>query len=220
MLVDDERRHAELPQARAERDPALAAADDEHVGLHADAEFGLLLLPALQPGPALLVRSVLGAHRAGRPARLLEPLQLVQRGQERPRLGLAVVLDQPEQPAPATDGGLEGEPGGRDPVGLVRRLLDGEAVGSVRSSVSVSSSATPSGFSTVVMFQLKETRSRQKLVAANMPGRPRDVAGAQRLLEVGEPALRPLRGGLRGRVQRLRHAVSLLRPRAFEAVVV
>jgi len=41
--------------------------------------------------------------------------------------------------------------------------------GAVPSSVSVRRSATPAGFSTVVMFQEKAIRSRQKLVAAKSP---------------------------------------------------
>ena len=42
-------------------------------------------------------------------------------------------------------------------------------LGSVRSRVAVSRSATPPGFSTVVMFHEKLIRSRQKLSVANMP---------------------------------------------------
>ena len=42
-------------------------------------------------------------------------------------------------------------------------------LGSTVSSVAPRRSATPSGFSTVRRFQVKETRSRQKDVAANIP---------------------------------------------------
>src|SRR5665811_1812565 len=38
VLFDDDRGHTELAQPRAERDAALAAADDEHVGLRLEAE--------------------------------------------------------------------------------------------------------------------------------------------------------------------------------------
>ncbi len=43
-------------------------------------------------------------------------------------------------------------------------------LGAVVSRVARSRSATPSGFSTVFRFQVNATRSRQKLVAANIPG--------------------------------------------------
>jgi hypothetical protein len=112
---------------------------------------------------------MLGAHRPGLAPRLLETLQLVERRQERPRLEVAVRLDQSNQSAPATDGGLEGEPGGGDAIGLVGRLLDSEGrrIGPVEVLGQQLGGAL--GFSTVAMFQLNETRSRQKLVAANMP---------------------------------------------------
>ena len=60
----------------------------------------------------------------------------------------------------------------------------------------VSRSATPAGSSTVVMFQEKATRSRQKLFVAKRLA-ARDVAFLQCGLEVGEPGLR--RAALDGR---------------------
>ena len=126
VLVDDQARYAELPQARAERDAALAAADHQDVRLGGAAEALGLLLPALEPGLALLVGAVLGAARSVLVARLLVALELVERGQEGERPVLAVLLDQPQQPASAADPGLEDEPRGDDAVGLVGRLVERE----------------------------------------------------------------------------------------------
>ncbi len=89
VLLDDEGGHVELAQARAQRDAALSAADDEHVGLGPVAELGGLLLALLQPGlagPAAAVFGALGpAHAAG----LFMPLQLRHGGQQRPDAAVA-----------------------------------------------------------------------------------------------------------------------------------
>ena len=119
----------ELPQAGAEGDAALAAADHEDVGLGGAAEALGLFLLALEPGLALLVGAVLGTARPVLVARLLVALQLVERGQEGEGLALAVLLDQPQQSATATDRGLEQEPRGDDAVGLVGRLVERERRG-------------------------------------------------------------------------------------------
>ena len=83
------RGHAELAQPGAERDAALAAADDQDVGLGRVAELARLPLALLLPGLAVLVRAVLGAHRPVRPRRLLVALELVERGEQRPGLAVA-----------------------------------------------------------------------------------------------------------------------------------
>ena len=59
MLVRHDRRHAELAQPGAERDAALAAADDQHVRLGGVTELAGLPLPAVQPGLPVPVRAVL-----------------------------------------------------------------------------------------------------------------------------------------------------------------
>ena len=119
--------YAELPQPRAEGDAALAAADHQDVGLGRAAQALGLLLLALEPRLAPLVGAVLGAARAVLVARLLVALELVERGEEGERPALAVLLDQPQQAAAAADGGLEDEPRGDHPVGLVGRLVEREA---------------------------------------------------------------------------------------------
>ena len=62
VALDDDRRHAELAQARAERDAALAAADDHDLGLALVAELLGLAAARLEPRLALL-----GRRRARRP---------------------------------------------------------------------------------------------------------------------------------------------------------
>ena len=100
VLVDHERRHAELAQPGAERDAALAAADDQHVGLGRRSRGSRPRARAARPrsrGP--------GWRRARRPAaggralRLLVALELVERGEQRPGLVLAVLRDQAQQAA-------------------------------------------------------------------------------------------------------------------------
>src|SRR4029079_5523471 len=49
VALDDDRRHSELAEPRAERDPALAAADDDDVGLRRMAELARLALPGPEP---------------------------------------------------------------------------------------------------------------------------------------------------------------------------
>ncbi len=61
--------------------------------------------------------------------------------------------------------------------------------GSVCSSVALSRSATPAGFSTVVMFQVKDTRSRQKLSVAKWLAALLDVTSRQRTLERRQPSI-------------------------------
>ena len=108
VALDDDRRHAELPQPGAERDAALAAADDHDVRLRRRSR-------APRPRAA---RSSSQVRRSGsapcstpfgrrEPARLLVALELVERGQQRPRLAVA----QPQVPAAAADLGLELDPG-------------------------------------------------------------------------------------------------------------
>jgi hypothetical protein len=52
-------------------------------------------------------------------------LELVERGEQRPGLR-AVLVHEPQQATPATDGRLELDPRGRDAVGLVRGLAGHE----------------------------------------------------------------------------------------------
>ena len=74
-------------------------------------------------------------------------------------------------------------------VSLVRK-----SDGSVEASRSPSMSAISSRPSTVLMFQVNATRSRQKLSVANLADHAVDVAHRQRRFEVGEPGVHPLLG--------------------------
>ncbi len=123
VALDDDRRDAELAQPRAEPDPALAAADDHDVGLARVPELLGLAAAGLQPGLAVAVGAVLDAVRARGAARLLEALELAQRGQHGPRLAVL----EPQQAVAAAGLRLELEPGVGDAVGLGRRLGGGEA---------------------------------------------------------------------------------------------
>src|SRR6185437_3983770 len=105
VLIHDDRRHAELAQPGAERDAGLPAAHDEHLGLGGVAELGRLLLAPLQPGAAVAVRAVLGAHRPAAAGRFLVALELVEGGEQRPGFPSSAVVAQPEQAVAAADGG-------------------------------------------------------------------------------------------------------------------
>src|SRR4051794_24994480 len=88
VALDDDRRHAELAQPRPERDAALAAADDHDLRLRRVAELPRLALSLLEPRLAVRLRAVLGAGRPARPRGLLVALELVQGGEECPRLAV------------------------------------------------------------------------------------------------------------------------------------
>ena len=123
--LDHDRRHLELAKAGAERDAALAAADDEAVGLGRVAELGRLRLARFPPRLPVPARAVLGAHRAARPVGFLVPLQLLQRGQEGPD---PPFLESHVSVA-ASDAGLELDPGLDQAVAARRELVrvDAEA---------------------------------------------------------------------------------------------
>ena len=106
MAVDDQRRHAQPLQPRAEPDAALAAAHDQHEGLARSAELGCIGLAAVGPGRAVTNGAVLDAEIARGAALLLEALELHQRGEQGERLAVL----QPQMATSATDRGLEGEP--------------------------------------------------------------------------------------------------------------
>ena len=204
VLVDHEAGYAELPQPGAEGDAALAAADDEHVGLRGAAEALGLLLAALLPGRTPLVGAVLGAHRAVLVARLLVALQLVERGEERERLR-PVLVDQPEQAAAPTDGGLEPEPRGHHAVRLVGGLVQHEA-GRVGALERVLQQV---GDALAALDGLEVPGERHQVAPVRLggehPGRGGDVTRLQCGLEVGEPAVRGVVGGRRGGLGGLGH---------------
>jgi hypothetical protein len=120
ILLHDDRRHAELLQPRTENDAGLAAADHHSVGLLGETKRALFLLARLEPGLAILVRTVLDALDAVLSLLLFEALQLLQRGQQRPRLA----ADQAQVPAAAAGDGFEREPALGDAVGLAAFALD------------------------------------------------------------------------------------------------
>src|SRR6516225_11282364 len=86
VLLDDDCGHAELTQSRAERDSALAAADDEHVGLGLDTELLGFLVAQFLPGFGAGIDAVPGAKRPGEARLLLMAFQFDHRSQKRPDL--------------------------------------------------------------------------------------------------------------------------------------
>ncbi len=123
VLLDDDRRHAELPQPCAERDATLTTTDDQRVGLAGVAQFAGLRLALLLPARPVLRSTMLRTERPGEAKRLLETLEFDERGQQRPDPAVA----QPDQPVAAPDPGLEADPGGGHTPLFRRDLALGDA---------------------------------------------------------------------------------------------
>src|SRR5262249_20585164 len=88
VLLDDDGRHIELAQARAERDAALPASDDDAIGLARDAEFGGLFLAPLFPRDAFAIGAVFYAHGPVETLRFLIAFQFGHGGEQRPDLAV------------------------------------------------------------------------------------------------------------------------------------
>ena len=86
--IDDQGRHADPLEPRAETDAALPAADDQHERLALEADLFGVRLTAVAPGHAVLERTVRGAVLARGARLLLEALQLGHRREQRTRLAV------------------------------------------------------------------------------------------------------------------------------------
>ncbi len=84
VLFDDDRRNAELAKARTKCDAALAAANNDDIGLLGVTEFAGFGLALFFPGPAVAVMAVFGAHGTAYAFRLFVTFQLAHRGQQGP----------------------------------------------------------------------------------------------------------------------------------------
>src|SRR6185369_9224696 len=92
---------------RAEHDAALAAADDQAIGLFAGAEFTRLARPRLRPGLAFGVGLVAHAERPRRALAFLESLEVGHRREQ----GAATAVAQAQDALARGHCGLECEPG-------------------------------------------------------------------------------------------------------------
>ena len=185
VLVDDERRHAETLEPRGEADAALAAADDEDVGLGVDAEGLDLLLPLVEPVLRRDVDAVLGAAGTARTGRLGVVLERLRARQQGP--GQAVA-DADE--ALAREGGVaEGEPRLVDAVGL--GLARRHDVGGPRPG---STPAEHVGDLLTALGRVDVPRHADEVapvaLVAEETGHPVDLAGGQRVPEPPEPLAR------------------------------
>src|SRR5262249_12313595 len=107
VLLDDDGGHAELAQPRAERDAALAAADDEHIRLRLDAELLAFLVAQFLPGFGAGIDAMAGAKRPGEARLFLVTFKFNHRRQKRPDLAVL----QADQAVAARELGLERDPG-------------------------------------------------------------------------------------------------------------
>ena len=118
VLLDDDGGHAELAQPRAERDAALAAADDEHIGLGLNAELLGFLVAQFLPGFGAGIDAVPGAERPGEAGLFLVTLQFDHRCQKRPYLAVL----QADQAVAACGLGLERDPAFGNAISFGRAL--------------------------------------------------------------------------------------------------
>ena len=129
--VDDQGVDLQLLQPRRDRKPGVSAADHQHVGI-AVGIFGRLLAQVEPVGAAKVARIGLAARPQGSEL-LLKALQLVERGEQRPRLqpvAVGGIRDQPQDAAAAAHRGFEfedrldrdgagaGHPAWRGPIGV------------------------------------------------------------------------------------------------------
>ena len=159
VALDDDRRDVELAQPRSERDAALPAADDHDVGLLGVAELGGLALAPLEPGQPVAGGAVVDALRPPRARRLLVALELVERGQQRPRLAVLAQAQVALARARRRSRTRARRRSRRRPC--VGGSLVVQPLGCTFASVASSMSCTPAGPSTVLMFHVNATRSRQ-----------------------------------------------------------
>src|SRR3954454_20803889 len=185
VALDDDRGHAELAQPRPERDAALAATDDHDVRLRLVAELPGLALALLEPRLAAGPRAVLGTGRPARSDGLLMALELVQSGEQRPRLAVL----EAQVPAAAPDLGLELDPRLGDAVGGRGRLGRTPAAGLrvAERGVEHRPDAVPA------LDRLDVPRECDEVapvaVVAEQIGRGGGVALCQRILEAREPRI-------------------------------
>ncbi|MNX53265.1 hypothetical protein D3C86_839570 [compost metagenome] len=125
VLFDDDGGHVQLAQARAQRDAALAAADDQHIWLGLVAQFGRFPLALFLPGLAVAAAAVLGALGPAHAAGLLVPLQFGHGGEQGPDFA---VLDSDVAVA-ARKIGVDVEPALQEAVGVGHglRVVPGKA---------------------------------------------------------------------------------------------
>ncbi len=129
-------------------------------------QLGLLVCPLLRPRAR--IGGVVAVYRAQctrRPLGFFETLQFLQGGEQSPGL----ITLEAQVTGAAANGGVELDERRRDLTvgGRVSRVRKPD--GSVPSRRAPSMSAIWSRPSTVLMFQVNETRSRQKLSTANLP---------------------------------------------------
>ena len=191
VLLQDHGRYAVPLQPCAEPDPALPAADDDDVRLLGVAEGGVVGRLLLQPALPALVDLVLDPLDPTRAARLLEPLELGHRRQQRERLA----VHEPQVAVAAGIGRLEVDPRLHGSLGLGGRLGQGPPLG-------------------LHAFQRRLEHVGDLVAALHGPdvpgeghevapvalvreegGHRRHVAGLQGLVERGEPRLGGVAGG-------------------------
>ncbi len=89
VFLDDDGGDIELAQARTQRDAALAAADDDAIGLARVAQFCRFLFALFQPAAAVRARAMLGAHRTAAALGFFKALQFTHGGEQGPDLAVA-----------------------------------------------------------------------------------------------------------------------------------
>jgi hypothetical protein len=206
VTVDDDAGHPQLTQPRAERDPALPAADDEGVRLCLIAEGGLFVRPLLRPRAGVRIAAVHGAQHSRRAFALLVALQFLQRCQQRPRLIARRVAFEPQVADAAADGGVELDER-RQHTGVLGGVLAGAEVRRVGGGQAFAEHACDLVAALDRLYVPGERdQVAPKAVGGELRDRAVDVTYGEGRFEIREPGLHPLlRGEGGGVVQRLSH---------------
>ena len=125
VFLNNDGGHAQPAQARAQRNAALPAADDQHVRLLIKPQSVSFMLAVFKPALAPRLGTMLGTlHTVGTGA-VFKAFEFRHGGQERPRLAVL----QAQMAAPACNSGLKSEPGIDHATGLSRAALQREVRG-------------------------------------------------------------------------------------------
>ncbi len=194
--VDDQGRHAQALHARAQRQTALTAADDQAIGLRFVAQGLAGLFAFVGPGRAALDRLVVDAFGPTAAAGLLEALQFEQGRHQGP--GLAVAQADMALAAPGSC--FKIEPALHHAVGEARLVpgLDRHGRDRVQLLLQHGANFALAIHRGDVPGEANEVAPKT-FVRREQRGHRRDVARGQGLLESGQPISNDLGGG------RIRH---------------
>ena len=193
-----------MAEASAEGDPALAAADDEDVGVGALAPGGVLFGELLRPALPFGIDAVLGALDPAGAAGLFVSGDLLQRGEHGPGLD-AVFVDEADESFAAPHRGGEGEPRFRHSVGGCCRFIEFEF--RRRDTIEVVGEQVGDPIGVLHGFEVPGEGHKVPPIAVGgeQTGGGRNIPPAERRFEILQPPHSDVVGGQLGTVERRCH---------------